>query len=112
MNQPALRNINTVEDTLEKIEALDQIQKRKDVRVEEAEARQNLSVEKDENALDLKVRLKPSSSSFKRRRSGADGAGPTTPTLVGPKIVLFMVKALYFQSSGGTNNCQIKVLFK
>ena len=44
--------------------------------------------------------------------SMAGGAGPTTPTLVGPKIFLFMVKALYFQSSGRTNNCQIEVLFK
>ena len=42
----------------------------------------------------------------------AGGAGPTTPTLVGPKILLFMVIALYFQSSGRTNNCQIEVLFK
>ena len=42
----------------------------------------------------------------------AGGAGPTTPTLVGPKIFLFMVKALYFQSSGRINNCQIEVLFK
>ena len=40
------------------------------------------------------------------------GAGPTSPTLVGPKIFIFMVKALYFQSSGRTNNCQIEVLFK
>ena len=42
----------------------------------------------------------------------AGGAGPTTPTLVGPKILLFMVKALLFQCSGRTNNCQIEVLFK
>ena len=42
----------------------------------------------------------------------AGGAGPTSPTLVGPKIFIFMVKALYFQSSGRTNNCQIEVLFK
>ena len=39
-------------------------------------------------------------------------AGPTTPTLVVPKILLFMVKASYFQSSGQTKNCQIEVLFK
>ena len=50
MNQPALRNIKTVDDTLEKIEALDQIQKRKDIRAEEAEACQKLPEEKDENA--------------------------------------------------------------
>ena len=37
----------------------------------------------------------------------AGGAGPTTLTLVGPKILSFMVKALYFQGSGRTNNCQI-----
>ena len=42
----------------------------------------------------------------------AGRAGPTSPTLVGPKIFIFMVKALYFQSSGRTNNCQIEVLFK
>ena len=42
----------------------------------------------------------------------AGGAGPTSLTLVGPKIFIFMVKALYFQSSGRTNNCQIEVLFK
>ena len=58
MNQPALRNIKTVDDTVEKMEDLDQIQKRKDIRAEEAEARQKLPEEKDENALDLKVRLK------------------------------------------------------
>ena len=34
----------------------------------------------------------------------AGGAGPTTPTLVGPKTLLFMVKALWFQCSGRTNN--------
>ena len=42
----------------------------------------------------------------------AGGAGPTTPTLVEPKILSFMVKDLYFQSSGRTNNCHIEVLFK
>ena len=42
----------------------------------------------------------------------AGGAGPTTPTLVGPKILSFMVKALYFQSYGRTNNCQIEVHFQ
>ena len=47
---------------------------------------------------------------FLQHRAG--GAGPTTPTLVGPKILSFMVKALYFQSSGQTNNCQIEVLYK
>ena len=31
--------------------------------------------------------------------------------LVGPKVLLFMNKAMYFQSSGQTNNCQIEVLF-
>ena len=58
--QPALTNIKTVDDPLEKIEALDQVQKRKDIRAEEAavEARQKLPEEKDENAPDLKVRLK------------------------------------------------------
>ena len=44
--------------------------------------------------------------------SSAGGAGPTTPTLVGPKILSFMVKALYFQSYGRTNNCQIEVHFQ
>ena len=34
----------------------------------------------------------------------ADGTGPTTPTLVGPKILPFMVKSSHFQSSGGTNS--------
>ena len=59
MFQPALRNIKTVDDTLKKIEALDQVQKRKDIRAEEAavEAYQKLPEEKDENAPDLKVRL-------------------------------------------------------
>ena len=42
----------------------------------------------------------------------AGGAGPTTSTLVGPKILSFMVKALYFQGSGRTNNCRIEALFK
>ena len=40
------------------------------------------------------------------------GADPTTPTLVGPKILLVMVIALYFQRFGRTNNCQIEVRFK
>ena len=40
-----------------------------------------------------------------------DEAGPTTPALVGPKVLLFMVNALYFQSCGRTSNCQIEVLF-
>ena len=34
----------------------------------------------------------------------AGQAGPTTPTLVGPKILPFMVKAMYFQSFGRTDN--------
>ena len=38
----------------------------------------------------------------------ADGAGPTTPTMVGPKLFLFMVKVSYLQSSGGTYDCQIE----
>ena len=42
----------------------------------------------------------------------ASRVSPTTPTLVGPKILSFMVKALYFQSSGRTNNCQIEVIYK
>ena len=55
MYQPALRNIKTVDDTLEKIEALDQVQKREDIRAEElaVEARQKLPEEKDEHAPDL-----------------------------------------------------------
>ena len=40
------------------------------------------------------------------------GAVATAPTLVGPKILSFMVKALYLQSSGRINNCQIEILFK
>ena len=42
----------------------------------------------------------------------ASGAGLITPTLVGPKILSFMVKGLYFQGSGWTNNCHIEVCFK
>ena len=42
----------------------------------------------------------------------AGGAGPTTPTLVGPKILLCMVNALYIQNYGRTNNSQIELLFK
>ena len=42
----------------------------------------------------------------------AGGTGPTTPTLVGPKILPFMVKALCFQSFGRTDNCQIDALFR
>ena len=41
------------------------------------------------------------------RRSRSDH-----PTLVGPKMLSFTVKALYFQSSGGTSNYQIEVLSK
>ena len=40
------------------------------------------------------------------------GAGPTTPTSVGPKILPFMVKALCFESFGRTNNCQTDALFR
>ena len=42
----------------------------------------------------------------------AGGAGPITPTLVGPKIFSFIVKALYFQSSGRIDDFRIEVLFK
>ena len=45
-------------------------------------------------------------------QSRASRVDPTTLTLVGPKILLFMVNAVYFQNSGQTNNCQIEVLFK
>ena len=34
------------------------------------------------------------------------------PTLVRPKTLSFIIKVLYFQSSGQTNNCQVEVLFK
>ena len=41
------------------------------------------------------------------------GAVPTTPTLVGPKMLSFMVEALYFQSFGWTNNnCQVEMVFR
>ena len=48
----------------------------------------------------------------KRKRLGikgganirAGGAGPTTPTLVGPKVVPLMVKLLYFERLGWPNN--------
>ena len=33
------------------------------------------------------------------------GSGPTTPTLVGPKILPFAVKVLYFQNFGRTSDC-------
>ena len=46
----------------------------------------------------------------------AGGTGPTTPTLVGPKILSFMVKFSHFQSFGRTfgrtNKCQIEVFLK
>ena len=42
----------------------------------------------------------------------AGGASPTTPTLVGPKILSFKFKALYFRSYGRINNCHIEVLFE
>ena len=48
----------------------------------------------------------------RRSRSDQSDLGPTSPTLVGQKILSFIVKALYFQSSGRTTNCQIEVLFK
>ena len=41
------------------------------------------------------------------------GTGPTTPILVGPKMLAFMIKALYFQSFGRTNNyCQVEMVFR
>ena len=42
----------------------------------------------------------------------AGGTAPTTPTLVGPKILSFTVKALHFQTSRRSNNYQFEVLFK
>ena len=42
----------------------------------------------------------------------AAGAGPTTPTLVRPKILSCKFKALNFQSYGQTNNCHIEILFE
>ena len=42
----------------------------------------------------------------------AGGAGPTTPTLVGPKISPLLVKFLHLESFGWTNNCQVKVLLR
>ena len=38
--------------------------------------------------------------------------GLTIPTLVGPKILLFMVKVLYFQSLGRTKFYQVGTLLK
>ena len=55
------------------------------------------------------VLIKCTFSEFLNR---AGGAGPTTPTLVRPKVWLFMVKVLHSKSSGRTNNCQIEILFK
>ena len=42
----------------------------------------------------------------------AGGAGPTTPTLVGPKISPLLVKFLHLESFGRTNNCYIKFLLR
>ena len=42
----------------------------------------------------------------------AGGVGPTTPTLVGPEILPFMVRVLQFSSFGRTNNCQVEILLK
>ena len=36
----------------------------------------------------------------------------TTPTLVGPKILPFGVKVLYFKNFGLTNNCLVKAFLK
>ena len=47
-----------------------------------------------------------------RMQGIAGGGGPTTPTLVGPKILLSWSNALYFQNYGRTNNYQIEFLFK
>ena len=37
---------------------------------------------------------------------------PTTLTLVGPKILPFVVKVLYFQNFGRTNNCVVEVFLE
>ena len=37
---------------------------------------------------------------------------PTTPTLSGPKISSFLVKILYIQKFGRTNNCLVEVFLK
>ena len=42
----------------------------------------------------------------------AGRSGPTTLTLVGPKILLFPVKVLRFQDFGRTNNCLVEILLK
>ena len=44
--------------------------------------------------------------------SKAGGIGPSTPTLVGPKILPFAVKVLYLQNFGRTNNCVVEVFLK
>ena len=45
--------------------------------------------------------------------SNRDGEnGTTTMTLVGPIILLLMVKTLHFPSFGRTNNCEVKDLLK
>ena len=41
-----------------------------------------------------------------KKRDKAGGAGPTTPTLVGPITSPLMVKFLHLESFGRTNNCQ------
>ena len=39
-------------------------------------------------------------------------SGSTTATLVGPKILPFAVKVLYFQNFNRTNNCLVEVFLK
>ena len=42
----------------------------------------------------------------------AGGSCPTTPTLVGAKILLFAVKVLYIQNFGRTNNYLLEIFLK
>ena len=43
----------------------------------------------------------------------AGGSGPITPTLIGPKILPFVVKVLYSQNFGRTNNnCVVGAFLK
>ena len=42
----------------------------------------------------------------------AGGSGPTTPTLVGPKILTSAVKVLHFQNFGWSDNCLVEAFLK
>ena len=57
-------------------------------------------------------KIKSCLNTYHLRNCRAGGSGPTTQTLVGPKILPFAVKVSYFLNFGRTNNCLVEAFLK